>query len=281
MTANYHIPEPYRARAQAIADRFAELPPVVAVALAGSLVADRADEHSDLDIYVYYETPITLEARRRIAEHFAGPGDPSLEIGKPYWGDEDGWIDRASGLGVDLIYWSPAWIAAQLDRCLVEHHASLGYTTGFWYTVRHSIALFDRHGWFAGLQARANQPYPEALRRAIIALNYPVLRQSGSSYYHQMELALHRGDWVSVNHRRAALLASYFDILFAANRVLHPGEKRVIAQAHRLCRTLPEDMAAHVTALLTSSDPHALLAVLDRLLENLEGLLEVMGLLPE
>jgi hypothetical protein len=29
---------------------------------------------------------------------------------------------------------------------------------------------------------------------------------------------------VSLNHRTAALLASYFDVLFALNRVHHPGD---------------------------------------------------------
>src|SRR5258705_11487213 len=105
----------------------------------------------------------------------------------------------------------------QLDRVLVRHQASMGYTTCFWHTIRMSQVLFDRSHWFARLQQQAAQPYPEPLVKAIIAANYPVLRQIAPSYVHQIEKAASRGDLVSLNHRTAALLASYFDILFAIN----------------------------------------------------------------
>ncbi|MBN1562948.1 MAG: DUF4037 domain-containing protein [Anaerolineae bacterium] len=273
------IPEPHRTRAQAIADRFGDLPQVVAVTLAGSLVSGLTDDHSDLDMYVYHRDPIPADTRRAMAHEFAGENDPSIEIDKPFWGPEDAWTDRASGLGVDLIYWSPDWITDQVDRVLVRHEAWLGYTTSFWYTVQQSVALVDREDWFAGLQARAHQPYPDALRDAIVRLNYPVLRQIGSSYYHQIELAIQRRDRVSLNHRITALLASYFDIVFAVNHVPNPGEKRVLRQAERVCTTLPEHMAQDVDALLISSGApwaeSSTLAILDHLLKNLDTLLDI------
>ena len=275
------IPEPHRTRAQAVADRFGDRPEVVAVTLAGSLVAGLVDDKSDLDLYIYTREPIPADVRRAIAHDFAGANDPRIEIDKPFWGPEDAWIDRESGLGVDLIYWSPEWIADQVDRVLVRHEAWLGYTTSFWYTVLHSHSLFDREGWFAELQARANQPYPDALRRAIVALNYPVLRHIGSSYTHQIELAIQRRDRISVNHRVAALLASYFDILFAVNRVPNPGEKRVITQAERLCSILPEDMAQDVDALLCSVaapwDDSNTLVIIKRLLDKLDSVGIIMS----
>ena len=52
-----------------------------------------------------------------------------------------------------------------------------------------------------------------------------------------------RGDLVSLNYRVAALLASTFDILFALNRLPHPGEKRLLAFATQHCPLRPAGMA--------------------------------------
>jgi hypothetical protein len=277
------IPADYLARVQAIAARFADLPQVTAVALAGSLAAGLSDDQSDLDLYVYADAPIPVEIRRGIAHEFAGEHPASIAIDKPFWGPEDAWIDSGSGLGVDLIYWSPEWIEEQVDRVLVRHQAGMGYTTSFWYTIRHSQPAYDRNGWLVRLKQRADQPYPEPLRRAIVRLNYPVLHQIESSYRHQIALAILRHDRISLNHRITALLASYFDILFAINRTPHPGEKRLIAQANRLCPALPDRMEEQLDALLCSvADPwdrNAALAHIDALLDALDDLLDAEGLL--
>ncbi len=277
------VPSDRLARVQAIAERFAALPDVLAIALAGSLAAAHADAQSDLDIVVYGALPPARAVRRAIAEDLADPAQAPIEIEKPYWGDEDAWIDRASGLHVDLMYQSPAWIEEQLERVLERHEARLGYTTAFWHVVRSAQPIYDPQGWLAAVQARARQPYPTPLRRAIVRLNHPVLRTITSSYRHQIELAVQRRDRVSVQHRSAALLASYFDILFAVNRVPHPGEKRLVALASRL-PTLPEGMVQQVDALIVSAgdgwEHSSVLARVDALLDALDALLTAEDLLP-
>jgi hypothetical protein len=125
--------------------------------------------------------------------------------------------------------------------------------------------LFDRNGWFAAQQKTANQPYPEELRRAIVAENYPILRNTQSSYLYQLSRALSRGDQVSVNHRIAALLASYFDILFAVNRLPHPGEKRLVEIVSKRCERIPVGFAEQVNRLVTQKE---------EILENVNGLLD-------
>jgi hypothetical protein len=68
----------------------------------------------------------------------------------------------------------------------------------------------------------------------VVAKNFPVLGPIISSYEDQIQSAFARRDLVSLNHRTAAWLASYFDIVFAGNRQYHPGEKRLLIQAAQL-----------------------------------------------
>jgi predicted nucleotidyltransferase len=272
------------ARAGAIAEAFAALPQVTAVALAGSQAAEASDPYSDLDLYIYSGEELALEDRGAIARRFADPQLP-VELNKPFWGPEDAWTDRISGLAVDLVYWSPRWIEEQVERALIHHQGSVGYSTSFWYTVQRSQPLFDREGWFARLKQSAAQPYPEPLRRSILRLNYPVLRKIGSSYRHQLELAILRRDRISIGHRITALLASYFDVIFAVNRVPNPGEKRLLALAGRLCPSLPLDMDVQVNDLLLSIgspwEAQYSLAAADVLLNSLDRWLLDQGLITQ
>jgi predicted nucleotidyltransferase len=271
MSADHPIPA-----VQHIADQFAQFPQVIAVALAGSLTGGSGDAHSDFDLYIYSDSGVPSADRARIARELADPAYP-IEIDNPYWGTEDAWTERTSGTKADLIFWSPEWIEDQVDRVLVRHEAWVGYSTCFWHTVLHSVPYFDRDGWFTALKRRADQPYPDALRRDVLVKNYPVLRQAVPSYRNQIELAIRRRDRISLNHRIAALLASYFDVLFAVNRVPNPGEKRLIERTQRLCSTLPDGWDQHVEAVLCSaaqpwesvdtlSRVDALIDALDRLL---------------
>jgi hypothetical protein len=258
------------ALAQRIANAYTALPHVEAVALAGSQTLGIADPGSDLDLYVYVQGALALAERHVVATQFAD----RLELDNQFWEPGDEWIDRATGIGVDVMFRNPAWIEDQLDRVLVRHEGSVGYSTCFWHNTRTALALFDRNGWFAALQQRAEQPYPPELCASIIAKNYPILRRNFSSYRHQLERALAHDDLVSVNHRLAALLASYFDILFALNRVRHPGEKRLVSLATTSCSRIPAGMAEQIHALLQAGavgDPMVIDA-LDDLLPQ-EGVL--------
>jgi hypothetical protein len=276
------MPEPSvqsdpRALARHIAERYAVLPAVAAVVLAGSLTTASADHNSDIDLYVYHHVEIPLDARAAIATERG----TMIELDNRAHGPTDVWVDSDSGIAVDVTCRETVWIEEQIDRVLNRHEASAGYSTCFWHNVLTSQLLFDRDSWFERLQQSARQPYPEPLRRAIIAMNHPLLAQAIFSYRRQMQKAATRHDLVGVNHRVAGFLASYFDILFALNRVPHPGEKRLVELAVAHCPKLPPEMPVQVDALLRApvSAPEQVLEQVDALVAGLDQFLATERLL--
>jgi hypothetical protein len=147
--------------------------------------------------------------------------------------------------------------------------------------VRTSQVLFDRTGWLREQVCRANGRYPDALRRAIVAKNRPLLAANLSSFLHQLERAIAREDAVAANHRTAAFLASLFDVLFAVNRVTHPGEKRLLSLAERWCPLRPPYLDRDVNALIAAAGTLDAEAVehAQRLAEAIDDVLRSEGLL--
>jgi predicted nucleotidyltransferase len=253
-----------RPMVQRFAQCFGELSQVVAVALAGSRGAGAHDTESDFDLYVYTSIDVDVRFRRALMGEAA-------EIDNRFWETGDECSDTSTGVHLDIMYRSPEWIEEQLDRLLIRQEAAIGYSTCFWYSVIHSEALFDPRGWYRQLQDRARVPYPEGLRRAVVAKNWPILRRNHSSYRWQIALALGRGDAVSVQHRVTALLASFFDVWFAVERQPHPGEKRLLTH-------LPGPWALLVRGVL-DAQPGMLLRRIDLLLDPLDVQLTKEGLL--
>ena len=267
--------------AKQIAELFAVLPQVESIALAGSRGNGLAatDSASDIDLYVYTRSEIPFEARQSIVEQSGGAS--RLDLNLNYWGPGDEWINAPTGIEVDIVYFDAAWIEEQITRVVEQHQASMGYTTCFLHTIRQSNIFFDPNNWLATLQQKCQIEYPETLRRNIIALNHPVLRGIIPSYAFQIEKAAKRRDLVSINHRLAALFASYFDILFALNRQLHPGEKRLVEFAVNHCKQIPSNMEADIASILqfTEADIPDLPTRVTHLLDQLDQLLVTEGLI--
>lgn len=257
--------------AKAITNFYSQVPDVVAISLAGSTASGKSDEQSDLDFYIYSHGFIPLPLRAEIiktrADHF--------EVGNTLWESHDAWIERENGKAVEVVFRTIKWVEESFDRVLKRHEASLGYSTGIWHSIKFSQILFDRHGWYEQLQQLAASPYPEQLRRAIIEQNR--LAMKGllvASYVHQIELAISRNDIVSINHRIAALLASYFDIVFAVNRMPHPGEKRQVIFVTEHCTLIPNQIEEDLKKiLLPHSDFSSLVSDINTLLDRLDVLL--------
>ena len=232
--------------AQTVADEYAALPSVLAVVQSGSVTAGNADEQSDIDLYVYSRQDVPLEARREIAMRRGR----HIEVNNNFAENGDEWIERGSGVAIDVMFRFAASFEDHLTYLLEKYEARQGYSTAVWHNLRTSRILFDREGWFAALQQRANVPYPNGLAQAIIALNVPLLRGHINSRPVQIERAAGRGDIVSVGMAITRLLDSYFDVLFALGRTPHPGEKRLLKLAAELPLT-PPNFAADVEQLLS------------------------------
>lgn len=235
----------------------AEHPSVSAITLGGSRAASRHDLESDHDIEVFVTSEVPTELRRALADRF----DPQPELDNRWFGTSDEWIDRTTGTAIDIAYFDRDAFEHDIRAVIERHRPRLGYTTAFWYTLRHAEPVFDRDGWLASMRTLAGTPYPDSLRWSIVAWNHPLLRSVHASWRNQIALAVQRDDPVSINHRTAALLASVFDILFALARTLHPGEKRLLDHLAGLDDALSPELIPAIRAVLDARSDAVLPAV--------------------
>lgn len=263
-----------RDRLAPLTDRLAGVETVQAITVVGSRTTGFSTPDSDVDLFVYVDGPSEddglLGERAVVADELGAP-ERFRRVGQPAHPNTDVWTLRDGGLLLDVTFWSRAWAEAELDWRLVARSPQVGGSTAFWRSIRDGVPLFERDDWHPRLQARSRTAYPAVLRERIIALNRDLLGpENPFSYLHQVASALTESDPVSAQRATSRWSASYFDVLFAINRVLHPGEKRLVAFAERECVALPDDLAADVDLI---AHPHdGLPAHLERMLERLDGL---------
>lgn len=249
-------------------DEYSKFKEVEAIALGGSSVVKNDDISSDYDIYIYCEKEPPVAARKELAEKYSD----NPEIDNHYFETGDVFYMRETGKPVDVMYRTLEGIKANIDWVWINCNASLGYTTCFVDNVNKSKILYDRNGKFRTIQELTETPYPEKLAKNIICKNFLYLKDVMFSYYDQLESAVMRNDFVSVNHRISAFLASYFDIIFALNRVLNPGEKKLVEFAIKNCKILPKDFEKDVNYFCTSG-VEAKMKTAESLVENLRKIM--------
>lgn len=234
-----------------VIEKFAKLKEVKAITLGGSLGAQTGDTLSDYDIYIFSDIEVPIIERENIAKQYSD----KYEIHNTFYGDGDEWFRRSDNRVFDLMYWNRKWIEDIINNIWIRHDAWGGYTTCFLYTVKNASIFYDPQDWFKSLQEKLNTPYPQELANNIILRNRMMIKDKiTASFKEQIEKAVKRDDIVSINHRISAFLAGYFDIIFAANKMLHPGEKRLIQYALKHCPLLPHDFKKNVTDLCCAQD---------------------------
>ena len=250
-----------------IVEEFKRNKHVEAIALAGSLGASSSDEMSDYDIYIYSNEPVDIEFRQQIAKKFSD----KFEVNNQYFETGDEWILRDSSKVVDIMYRKPSDIEGNINWVWKNHNACVGYTTCFVFNVKNSIIFYDKNNWYKSLQDSVSGDYPKELQQNIIAKNLPLLNfKLVASFVEQVEKAIKREDLISVNHRLSAFLASYFDVLFAKNKILHCGEKRLKNYALNNCKLLPKNFENDINDLFTKENK---VTILKSLANNLKEII--------
>ena len=211
----------------------ANLEQVEAIALGGSRAGEFYDKKSDYDVYVYITSPISEETRRGILEKYCG----YMEIGNQYWELEDNCVLK-NNIDIDILYRDLDTFCEGVADVAEKFRAHNGYTT-----------CNDKNGRLKKAKERFDIPYPDQLRDNIIKRNTNLLYAAMPAYSLQIKKACARNDRVSIVHRTAAFLESYFDVLFALNRQTHPGEKRLIELCRKTCALLPNNFEENLDRL--------------------------------
>ena len=232
----------------------AQLEQVEALALGGSRAGQHFDKDSDYDVYVYLSAPLSPDIRKEILSKHCS----YMEIGNQFWELDE--FDK------------------DLQAVVLEHQAQNSYTTCMWYNLLNSKIIYDQDGHYAALQKKYNLPYPTELKKNIINKQSLLLDQAMPAFSRQIKKALKRQDLLSINHRTSEFFASYFDLLFAFNEQLHPGEKRMLQFAKNNCSHLPQnfenDIQYYFQNLYQLAHQQKTVLTLEHLLSNLKHLID-------
>ncbi|MBD2021561.1 DUF4037 domain-containing protein, partial [Leptolyngbya sp. FACHB-36] len=85
--------------AETIASRYSLLPQVEAVAVAGSQTANTFDQQSNIDLYVYIQAAIPIDARAEIATTTS-----RREVNNQFWEPGDEWVDADTNIHIDVMF---------------------------------------------------------------------------------------------------------------------------------------------------------------------------------
>ena len=244
-------------------EELSALPEIEAIALGGSRAGEVYDEKSDYDIYLYCTSAIDENVRREILKKYFS----YMEIGNAFWELEDNGILK-NGIDVDILYRDLNGFTEGVASVVEGYQAHNGYTTCMWHNLKTCKIIYDRDGRLQVAKDRFNVPYPKQLKKNIIDRNMNLLSEVMPAYKYQIEKAAGRNDLVSVCHRTAAFMESYFDIIWAMNELTHPGEKRLVSLCQKQCKILPANFEENINQLYAD-----LFTNLDKVNEDVDAII--------
>ena len=247
---------------------FCSIEGIQALILGGSRAAERTDEKSDYDFYVYSENGIDRNNRRKILSKYC----QYFEIGNEYWELEDnGQLN--CGIDFDLVYRNLQQFVKTVADVVEKYNANNGFTTCLWYNVLNSKIIYDKNDVYKKIKERFTVPYPEKLKENIIKRNMVLLSDSVVSYDKQIKKSIYRKDMINLNNRISAFLASYFDVIFAINELPNPGEKRIMQICLNECSILPDGFEGNVNNLIQNNAESGILETINNIIDELKKIL--------
>lgn len=255
-------------------EELSKLEQVEAIALGGSRQGENYDEKSDYDVYLYVTAPIPDDVRRPILQKFC----KYMEIGNHYWEMEDN-CTLNNGVDIDILYRDLDFICNEIADGVERFQPRNGYSTCLWHNLKTCKIICDKNGRLAAAKKRFDVPYPEKLRENIIKRNMNLLSGTMPAYDAQIAKAVSRGDKVSITHRTAAFLESYFDVIFALNCQTHPGEKRLMSLARKNCEILPANFEENLNSLFADllTNPENVKSDLERIVTEMKNVITSMS----
>ena len=254
---------------KSIINQYKDFSEVKAIALGGSGVNNTSDHLSDIDVYIFVDKDILVSSREEMVKRISS----KYEVGCEYFGSGDEFLVDKLDCQLDIMYWNVNWFENIIENIWFKHYPSNGYTTAFLFTLNNFQIIYDTDNWLLNLQTSIQTEYPNELKQNIIKRNIMLMKDKPfASYYEQIEKAVKRNDVISINHRITAFLASYFDIIFAVNELLHPGEKRLIQYAKDNCSILPDNFEENIKKLLIQSNFETL-NILNDMVEKLRKII--------
>ena len=239
-----------------------------AIVLSGSKTSLINDEMSDYDIYIYSKEKVNIETRKNFIKKYSS----FYELGNDYFEYGDEFI--IDDICFDFTYRDLSFAENEINYIWREFNSKIGYTTAFLYNIKNSKIIYDKDSKFQNIQNELNKEYPDKLKENIIKKNLAVMKDKKcASFFEQLEKAIKRKDIVSVNHRVSAILTSYFDILFALNKELHPGEKKLIKYVYKLCKLIPENFEDDIKNIIAGGLNENILNRVNSLIKNLKNII--------
>ena len=224
------------------------------LAMGGSYAKGMSDAQSDVDVYLFADKVLPAGRRSELVQELLGPEGQVTS-----WGEDEPFVEGGTDLyhqGHKVEVWlrNRQRVEETIAACRqgrIQRDCVCWTVMGFFnYALLsdlHAMQIVeDPQGVLAGWK-REVTPYPEALRRAILArFSAEAAFWPGNFHY---RTAVERADVIYTTGIVQLVVQALIQVVFALNRHYFPGEKK-LAQTLGGLANLPPDFVPRVQALL-------------------------------